>query len=224
MIPLKDTNPTGKFPFWVVVIIAINIYFFFQELTASDPDGFILKYALVPQQVTLSDPNTWWPFITSQFLHGGFIHIISNMLFLWIFGDNVAERLGFLIFPIFYLAAGVAGGLLQYIVDPASSIPMLGASGAIAGVLGAYYVLFPRHKIDTLVPVFGFVTVMAIPAQFMLFYWFITQLFSSAAAITSHTQSLGGVAYLAHIGGFIFGIIVGDLSKGSATTLEPLEA
>lgn len=212
MIPLRDSEPSRIFPFWVITIIAVNIYVFFLELTAPNPDIFIAQYALVPNLV---DPSIWqtlMPFITSQFLHGGFVHIISNMLFLWIFGDNVEARLGFLLFPIFYLASGAAGGAAQYLLMADSTIPMLGASGAIAGVLGAYFALFGHHSVKTLVPVFGFLTVVDIPASVMLFYWFITQLFSGAAAITVATE-VGGIAFFAHAGGFAFGWVVGGLFK-----------
>lgn len=213
MIPLRDSHPTGKFPFWVITIIAANVYVFYLELTSLNPDAFVAQFALIPSLVDFSIPQTLISFITSQFLHGGFIHIISNMLFLWIFGDNVEERLGFLLFPIFYLASGAAGGLAQYFLIPDSTIPMLGASGAIAGVLGAYLALFPRHTVKTLVPVFGFLTVMDIPASVMLLYWFITQLFSGAASITLATAGLGGIAFFAHAGGFAFGWIIGGLFK-----------
>lgn len=213
MIPLRDSHPANIFPFWVITIIALNIYVFFLELTAANPDLFIAQYALISNLVDLADSQTWIPFITSQFLHGGFVHIISNMLFLWIFGDNVEGRLGFLLFPIFYLAAGAAGGAAQYILDPNSTIPMLGASGAIAGVLGAYFALFGHHKIKTLVPVFGFLTVVDIPASVMLFYWFITQLFSGVASIPLAAEGLGGIAFFAHAGGFVFGWVVGRSFK-----------
>lgn len=213
MIPLRDSHSTGKFPFWVVTIIAINIYIFYLQLTAVNADQFVFQYALVPNLIDFSQLESLTPFITSQFLHGGFVHILSNMWFLWIFGDNVEEGIGFLLFPIFYLLAGVAGGFLQYIFIPTSQIPMLGASGAIAGVLGAYYVLFPKHKIDTLIPVFGFPTVVAIPASVMLFYWFFTQAFSGAFSIVSSVQALGGVAWFAHIGGFVVGWLIAQLVK-----------
>lgn len=213
MIPLRDSHSTGKFPFWVVTIIAINIYIFYLQLTAVNADQFVFQYALVPNLIDFSQLESLIPFITSQFLHGGFVHILSNMWFLWIFGDNVEEGIGFLLFPIFYLLAGVAGGFLQYIFIPTSQIPMLGASGAIAGVLGAYYVLFPKHKIDTLIPVFGFPTVVAIPASVMLFYWFFTQAFSGTFSIVSSVQALGGVAWFAHIGGFVVGWLIAQLVK-----------
>lgn len=219
MIPLSDSHPAGKFPFWVIVIIAINIYAFFLELTAPDMEtfiapatnSFIYQYALIPANVNFSDFSTLTPFITSQFLHGGFLHIISNMLFLWIFGDNVEARFGNILFPFFYLAGGAAGGLAQYFFTPSSTLPMLGASGAVAGVLGAYFAWFPNHNVKTLVPFFGFLTVINIPASIMLFYWIATQFLSSFFSLTSAYQDVGGVAYFAHIGGFIFGWILAKI-------------
>lgn len=216
MIPLRDSHPAGRFPFWVVAIIAINIYAFFLELASPNPDLFIAIYGLVPSLVDPIIPATWVPFITSQFLHGGFIHIISNMVFLWVFGDNVEEKIGILTFPLFYLGAGVVGGLSQYFVAPDSQIPMIGASGAVAGVLGVYFALFGHHTVKTLVPLFGFFSVIDVPASVMLFYWFITQLFSGAASITFDTTDLGGVAFMAHVGGFAFGWIVAQFYKKSA--------
>jgi membrane associated rhomboid family serine protease len=211
MIPLKDSEPSGIFPFWVLTIIGLNIYMFFLELTAPDLDIFITQYALIPSQVDFSSLTSLYPFVTSQFLHGGFLHIISNMLFLWIFGDNVEGRFGFLLFPLIYLASGVAGALTQYFFMPQSSIPMLGASGAIAGILGAYFAWFGHHTVKTLVPVFGFITVMNIPASVMLLYWFITQIFSGVASIAYTTADVGGVAFFAHAGGFGFGWIAAKL-------------
>lgn len=208
MIPLKDSHPSGIFPFWVLTIIAINIYAFYLELTATNPDAFISQFALIPNLVDFSNFESLIPFVTSQFLHGGFIHIISNMLFLWIFGDNVEGRFGFLLFPIIYLASGIAGGLAQFILNPDSTVPMIGASGAIAGVLGAYFAWFGHHTIKTLIPVFGFLTVIDVPASIMLFYWFITQLFSGAASITVASSDMGGIAFFAHAGGFAFGWVV----------------
>src|SRR3989344_2528645 len=115
MLPLKDSQPARIFPFWIYVIIALNIYVFFLELTTPNPERFIAQYALIPALVNFADFSSLLPFITSQFLHGGFLHIASNMLFLWVFGDNVEERLGFIFFPVFYLLAGIIGGLAQYI-------------------------------------------------------------------------------------------------------------
>lgn len=213
MIPLKDSQPAGIFPFWVATFIAVNIYVFYLELTATNPEAFISQFALIPRLVDPSSVESFLPFITSQFLHGGFIHIISNMLFLWIFGDNVEERVGFLFFPVFYLMAGAVGGFSQYIFMPHSSIPMLGASGAIAGTLGAYFALFPHHSIKTLVPIFGFFTIIDVPASIMLFYWFFTQIFAGVASLSIQMGDVGGVAFLAHAGGFAFGWVVGQTFK-----------
>ncbi|MBI2012105.1 rhomboid family intramembrane serine protease [Candidatus Daviesbacteria bacterium] len=212
MIPLRDSHPAGKFPFWTWLIIALNIYFFYLLLTSSNPDAFMATYALIPINVDLSNFATLIPFFTSQFLHGGFLHIISNMLFLHIFGDNVEARLGYLLFPIFYLFSGFIGGFAQYIFMPDSIIPMLGASGAVAGVLGAYFVYFPHHNIKTLIPFFGFFTVVDIPASIMLVYWFITQILAGTVSIGLPGDG-GGIAYFAHIGGFSTGWIIAKIFR-----------
>lgn len=212
MFPISDTKTSGGFQFWVIVIIAINFFVFWLESTSQNLDQFIGQFALIPSQLNFSSLNNLQPLITSQFLHGGFLHIISNMWFLWIFGDNVEERLGFLFFPIFYLIGGIAGGLAQYLITPTSTIPMLGASGAIAGVLGAYMALFPNHKIKTLVPVFGFFTIANIPAFVMLFYWFFIQFLSGTTSIISTSESMGGIAFFAHIGGFAAGWIIAKIT------------
>src|SRR3989344_5371142 len=139
MIPLFDTKSISKLSFWVIIIISINIYIFILELTSPDIEAFIVQYALIPSEINFGKLSTLSPFITSQFLHGGFLHIISNMLFLWVFGKNVEARAGYFLFPFFYLISGAAGGLAQYVFMPDSNIPMLGASGAVAGILGAYF-------------------------------------------------------------------------------------
>lgn len=211
MIPLSDTKTSGSFPLWVILIILANVWIFYLELTAQNPDFFISQFALIPSIVDFSNFDTLIPFITSQFLHGGFIHIISNMWFLWIFGDNVEENFGFFLFPIFYIFAGIMGGLTQYIFIPDSNIPMLGASGAIAGVLGAYLAIFPNHRVKTLVPIFGFFTILELPAFYVLFLWFFTQIFAGSASIMADTSSLGGIAFFAHVGGFISGWIFAKL-------------
>ncbi len=221
MIPLRDSNPTGKFPFWVIVIIAINLYVFYLEITSLNPDLFIANYALIPALLDFGNWESLRPLITSQFLHGGFLHIISNMLFLWVFGDNVEAKFGELLFPVFYLAAGVVGALTQYFFAADSFIPMLGASGAIAGVLGAYFAMFPNHKVDTLVPIFGFPAIVGIPASLMLFYWFFTQIFSGVLSIGVSSTEMGGVAFFAHIGGFAFGWLVAKIvNVGRVESLE----
>lgn len=213
MIPLKDSHPAGIFPFWTIAIIALNILVFFTQLSAPDLEAFIYQYALIPSTIDFGNWSSLIPFVTSQYLHGGILHIASNMLFLWVFGDNVEGKLGSIFFPIFYTLTGIVGGLAQYMLAPYSDIPMLGASGAVAGVLGAYFAMFPHHTIKTLVPVFGFVSVVNIPASVMLVYWFITQLFSGVGSVAAGAGELGGVAYLAHIGGFVTGWLIGSSFK-----------
>ena len=207
MFPIKDHHPSGKFPFVNLGLIFTNIYIFFKELTVIDLNSYINTYALVPRNVDFSRPETLTVFITSLFLHAGFLHILSNMWFLWIFGDNVEARLGHVKYLVFYLFCGIAASFGQHIFISNSALPMLGASGAIAGVLGAYLHFFPKSTIDTLIPIFGFPTIMAIPASFMLIYWFITQAFSGAASIVVATASVGGVAYIAHAAGFLSSLI-----------------
>lgn len=219
MFPISDTQTSGRFPFWVFAIIIANAFVFILELTAPDTDQFVAQFALTPSQLNFFDFNSLKTLITSQFLHGGFVHILSNMWFLWIFGDNVEEIFGFFFFPIFYLLSGIAGGLAQYALDPISNIPILGASGAIAGVLGAYMALFPNHSIKTLIPVFGFVTTANLPAYIMLFYWFFTQLFSGTASIIASTTSIGGVAFFAHIGGFAAGYLIAKINPEENATI-----
>lgn len=208
MIPISDSRPAGIFPFWTILIIAINVIVFFLELTSPNPDAFISQYALIPSYVNFNDPVSLLPFITSQFLHGGWLHIISNMLFLWVFGDNVEGKLGFVLYPIFYIVCGVVAALAQYFTAPDLQIPMLGASGAVAGVLGAYFAWFSQHTVKTLVPIFGFFTLIDVPAGFMLFYWIATQFLAGAFSLG---DQMGGVAYFAHIGGFIAGFLLAKL-------------
>jgi membrane associated rhomboid family serine protease len=211
MFPLSDTKGSGKFAFWVLTFITINIIVFYLELTSTSPDLFVYRYALIPALIDFSNLSTLTPFITSQFLHGGFLHIISNMWFLWIFGRNVEERLGFLLFPIFYLFCGAGGAYLQFLFQEGSIIPNLGASGAIAGVLGAYLVFFSSHKIKTLIPIFGLPAIIDIPASFMLIYWFFTQLFSGTTSVLTAQADIGGIAFFAHIGGFGVGWLIAKM-------------
>lgn len=213
MFPISDSIKVHRFPFLNIGLIAITIYVFFQQFATSSPDLFIQKYALIPTLIKISDPSTFAPFFTAIFLHGGFLHIISNMWFLWIFGDNVEMRLGWIFYSILYLIAGIIGNFVQYFLMPNSSIPMLGASGAVAGVLGAYYVFFPHSKIKTFIPVFGLPAIIEISAPFMLGYWFILQLISGAASLPFSSQ--GGIAFWAHVGGFLTGVIIAKIFGGS---------
>ncbi|MEW6046653.1 MAG: rhomboid family intramembrane serine protease [Bacillota bacterium] len=153
-------------------------------------------------------PPVWLTLFTSMFLHAGWLHVGSNMLYLWIFGDNVEDRLGHGRYAAFYLIGGLAAGLLQAVVAAGAAAPTIGASGAVAAVLGGYWLLYPWAKVSTLVPIFFFITIADIPALFFLLFWFVTQLWNGALALTTSPTLVGGVAWWAHIGGFITGLIL----------------
>ncbi len=198
MIPLRDENPTENFPYITVSLIVINVTVFIYQLIAGSP--FTEYFALKPYNIFHSPTGfDCFTFISSMFLHGSLSHIIGNMLFLWIFGDNVEDTLGKIRYIIFYLICGIAAGLLHTLFNINSKIPTLGASGAISGVLGAYLVLFPTARVLTLVPIFWFIRLIYLPAKVFLIVWFIFQFLY----ITS--PAAGGVAFLAHIGGFAVG-------------------
>ena len=207
MFPIRDTKNSGKFPVVNLALIAVNIYIFYLELTAPSTNLFIDKYALIPANISIFNINTLTPFITSMFLHAGFLHIASNMWFLWIFGDNVEAKIGHLKYLVFYLFCGTAAAIIQYLFIYRSALPVLGASGAIAGVLGAYLKLFPKNKVDTLIPVFVLPLIISVPAAFMLIYWFLIQAFASFSQIVPSTVTFEGIAYTAHAGGFLVGFL-----------------
>jgi membrane associated rhomboid family serine protease len=213
MFPLSDSAKAPRFPFMMWLLILANVYVFIRELMAPNIDTFVSHYALIPAHVDFTNYITLIPFITAIFLHGGFLHILSNMWFLYIFGDNVEGELHPVGFLLLFLVAGIAGNLLQYFIMPSSTIPMLGASGAIAGVLGCYYVLFPSSKVKTLLFLFIFVTIIDVSAPIILGYWFILQLISGAGSLSQSSIDQGGVAFFAHIAGFIIGLIVGRMVK-----------
>jgi membrane associated rhomboid family serine protease len=205
MIPLRDTQPSYSTPFVTVAIIIVNVLAFLYQVSL-DPyssNWFIAHYAIVPDRLQYRD------MVTAMFLHGGWMHLIGNMWFLWIYGDNVEDVLGHTKYLVFYLLCGVAAAILHVMLNPYSRVPTLGASGAIAGVMGAYMVKFPHSRIITLVPILIFFTTMEIPAIFMLAYWFLIQIFSGVGSIGySNVSSGGGVAWFAHIGGFIAGVVL----------------
>lgn len=213
MIPLRDSAPSHRFPLITYAFILASVVAFWLELTAPDLDAFVFRYALVPRRLSFTEFSSLVPLLTSQFLHGGFVHLVSNMWFLKIFGDSVEAVLGWVRYAFFYLGSGVAAGLVQYMTNTQSEIPMLGASGAVAGVLGAYFVFFPRHRIETIIPLWGFWQVVDLPASFMLLYWFVTQLFSGIASL-GIPSTFGGIAFFAHAGGFVFGWLVARSTRG----------
>ncbi|MBI4079427.1 MAG: rhomboid family intramembrane serine protease [Candidatus Levybacteria bacterium] len=211
MIPISDSIRAHRFPLLNISLIAANIFVFYLQFSAVNPDLFILQYALIPSQINISDFSTFYPFVTAMFLHGGILHIASNMLFLWVFGDNVETHFGWLFFLPVYFISGIVGNAVQYMLNPTSTIPMIGASGAVAGMLGAYYVLFPHARIKTLIPFFGFFSVIEIPAGFMLGYWFVLQILSGAVSLPMMDSQTGGIAFFAHIGGFAAGVLFAQL-------------
>lgn len=213
MFPLSDSIKADKFPFLNYFLVAATIVIFIVQFISPDPDSFIMKYALIPAHINLTHVQSLLPFVTSIFLHGGIVHILTNMWFLLVFGDNVNDRLSPLGFLLLYVGAGIAGNIAQYLVNPHALIPMLGASGAVAGILGCYFVLFPYAKIKTVIFIIFFITIMEVSAPIMLGYWFILQLFSGAGSLSTITTSAGGVAFFAHIAGFLLGVIVGNMVK-----------
>ena len=202
MIPLRDIIPSRTVPYITVTIIVLNALAWLYELSLPREllPVFLQIYGVVPANFHAAT------LISSMFLHGGWSHIIGNMWYLWIFGDNIEDRLGHGRFIVFYLLCGITAALGQIIVDPSSRLPTIGASGAIAGVMGAYFVLYPQSRVLTLIP-WIFLQVVELPAIVLLGFWFLMQLFSAGAiAVTSSTHG-GGVAFAAHVAGFVMGII-----------------
>lgn len=197
MIPLRSSERTYSPATVSLLLILINILVFFLELRQPD---IMRDYGIIPDRFHFSS------LLTSLFIHGGWLHIVGNMWFLWIFGPAIEDLLGHSRFLIFYLLCGVAAGFTHILLNPFSPVPTIGASGAIAGVMGAYLVKFPRARINTLVPIFIFITTVEMPAAFLLIYWFLIQFFSGAGSFGYSTVSKGDVAWFAHVGGFLAGI------------------
>jgi membrane associated rhomboid family serine protease len=209
MIPLRDVIPSRTTPYITVTIIILNVlaWLFELALPADVRTVFLQVYGVVPADFHATT------LITSMFLHGGWMHVLGNMWYLWIFGDNVEDRLGHGRFIVFYLLCGIIAALGQIAIDPASTLPTIGASGAIAGVMGAYFVLYPRSRVLTLIPLIIFWEIIELPAIVLLGFWFVIQLFSAGTiAITASTGG-GGVAFAAHVAGFVVGMIGGLLFR-----------
>jgi membrane associated rhomboid family serine protease len=211
MFPIGDDNSARRtVPVVTYVLIALNVLFFFVELGSGDP--FIMKWAFVPSRFLANPLGDFLTLFSSMFMHAGWLHLGSNMLYLWIFGDNVEDRFGHIKFIIFYLLCGLVSTFAQLAFSTGSNLPNLGASGAIAGVLGAYLILFPQGKIRVLQGT----QVIQVSALIVIGLWIVLQFFSSVASITSAVDT-GGVAYMAHVGGFIAGIVLTFLFRGSST-------
>jgi membrane associated rhomboid family serine protease len=228
MLPLADHNPRHRFPFVNYTLIALNVLAFLWELSLGpDLQRVLFDLAFVPRKFFV--PGHWdydiFSAFFSMFLHGGFMHIGSNMLYLWIFGDNIEDRLGHVRYTIFYFACGMAATLAHAFAAPGSMLPAIGASGAIAGVLGGYIILFPHAQISTIVPIFFVVTVQRLPAIVILGLWFVLQIFSGVGSLgVSDAQDMGGVAWFAHIGGFVAGMILIVLMGGRRPPRGPAPA
>jgi len=223
MIPLRDANPTRRTPFVTLGLIVACFVVFAWELglqatSEASLNAFVTEWGVVPAELLdawgsgqiLSQETA--TLVTSQFLHGGWLHLIGNMLYLWIFGNNIEDRLSPIPFLLFYLFGGVIAGLTQVAVDPSSTVPLIGASGAIAATLGAYFVLFPGARITTLVFLGFFYQLINVPAIVVLGFWFVLQLLDGVGQIGRETGA-AGVAFFAHIGGFVFGAAIGWLLR-----------
>ncbi|MBE0475831.1 MAG: rhomboid family intramembrane serine protease [Coriobacteriia bacterium] len=211
MIPLRDENPTRRFPWVTVALIAANVAMFaYQVSLGPGIVEFVTRWAFVPARFFGApwDPRQWLTVFAAMFMHAGLLHIGGNMLYLWIFGNNVEDRLGRPRFIGFYLLAGVAATLAQGLVDTGSVIPNLGASGAVAGVLGGYLLLYPGAAVLTVIPIFFFIEVARVPAAFVIGFWFVLQLANGLIALAPGTAQVGGVAWFAHLGGFAAGALM----------------
>lgn len=226
MIPIRDTQRTRIVPVMTWLLILVNTFAFLLEffLPASLSDSFVYTFALIPARISLLNPFTWLPFLTHIFLHGSWFHLISNMWFLMIFGDNIEERMGSVRYLLFYLLGGISAGLLQYFFSPGLEIPTLGASGAVAAIMGAYFILYPSSRVVTFVPIFFFGGFIRLPAILYLGFWFLMQVFSGLNSFNMASgMQAGGVAWWAHVGGFLFGmLLVRRFAKRSySTSVEP---
>lgn len=219
MIPIRDENPTRRFPWLTLALIAANVTAFV-HLSMLDPRSLEMvwtQWSVVPARF-LADPfspHEMATLFTSMFMHGGLVHLLGNMLYLWIFGNNVEDRLGPARFLGFYLACGVAAALTQIAAAPYAEVPMLGASGAIAGVLAAYLLLFPGAAVVTIIPVLFFVEVARVPAYLVIGFWFVLQLGNGLASLST-AATAGGTAWFAHIGGFIAGLVLALPARSSS--------
>jgi membrane associated rhomboid family serine protease len=216
MLPLRDDIPASRFPAATLGIIAINVLIFFHELKLGPRlEDLLLTFAVTPARYTVPDvaalyslPQQIVAFFSSMFLHGGWIHLLGNMWTLWIFGDNVEDRLGRPRYVALYLASGLAAAFLHIYTNAGSMVPTIGASGAIAGIMGAYFRFYPQARVETLVPPFFFGPVFELPAVLFLGWWFLLQFFNGAMTLGARGQGFSGIAWWAHVGGFLFGFVV----------------
>ncbi|NLI82903.1 MAG: rhomboid family intramembrane serine protease [Deltaproteobacteria bacterium] len=216
MIPLRDANPSRGTPFVNLTIIGVcTLIFIYELMLGGGLERFLFTYGLIPAKLTRPEIALHFslfervlPLFTSMFLHGGWLHVIGNMWTLYIFGDNVEGELGHVRYLLFYILSGLIAGAMQVVISYDSRIPTIGASGAVAGVMGAYFILYPRARILAFVPIFFFFTLVEIPAYVFLGLWFALQFFSGTFSLLASAQGVGGVAWWAHIGGFAGGVFL----------------
>ncbi|MBX9947929.1 MAG: rhomboid family intramembrane serine protease [Candidatus Obscuribacterales bacterium] len=211
MFPLRDSQPSGSIAFITYLIIAINVLVFLFEVSLGDHglSVFLRNFGLVPEVfIQQFGPYEIFTLFSCMFLHGGWMHLISNMWALFIFGDNIEDKLGHFGYLVFYLACGVCAGLTQVFMSQGSVIPTVGASGAIAGVLGGYIICYPTARVLTAIPIFFIIRLIEVPAAVYLGFWFLSQFFTGFASIAKETGEEGGVAWWAHVGGFVAGIVL----------------
>lgn len=214
MLPIRDTIRSRSLPVvnWILIIINLLVFLVETRLSPVQLEGFLRTWGLVPAQVDPLNPLTWTPFLTHMFLHGGWYHFLSNMWILFIFGDNVEDRIGSLRYLVFYLLGGIAAGAAQMLLTSNPTIVAIGASGAIAAVMGAYFLFYPRARIITIIPIWIIPWFVQVPALVFLGLWFISQLFSGVLSLaTASGAAMGGIAWWAHIGGFLFGLLAAKL-------------
>jgi membrane associated rhomboid family serine protease len=224
VIPISDEIRSRRVPLVNYAVIGINVVVFLFQLTLGrEVQALFMALGAVPARLTSpsSSPLVYVTLLTSMFLHGGWMHLIGNMLYLGIFGDNVEDAMGHGWYTLFYLIAGIAAGVAQVATAPSSTIPAVGASGAIAGVLGVYLVLYPTAPVRVLVPTFFFMRLARLPAVVVLGMWFVIQLFNGALSFGVRTMATGGVAWFAHIGGFVAGLIVGAVLRATRGPRQP---
>ncbi len=217
LIPLRDNIPSRRAPIMTVLLIAVNVVCFLWELTLPPKllRSAVFAFGVVPARFwepelsggTASPVDASLPLLTSMFLHGGWLHLVGNMWSLWIFGDNVEDRMGRLRFLLFYVVSGIAAGLTHVLANPGSTVPTVGASGAIAGVMGGYFLMFPRSRILMVLPLFFYPLFFEMPAFFFLGYWFFVQVFSGTLSLAA-PAGVGGIAWWAHGGGFVTGALL----------------
>ena len=216
MIPLRDNIPASRFPAVTVLVIAMNLLFFLHELKLGPQlQEYLLLHGVVPVRYTVPDVarlftmhEQFLAIFSSMFLHGGWIHLLGNLWILWIFGDNVEDRLGHGRFLALYIGAGIAAALLHIVTNAHSAVPTIGASGAIAGVMGAYFRFYPQARVETIIPPFFFGPTFVLPAVLFLGWWFLLQFFNGALSLGMRGPGFSGVAWWAHVGGFVFGVLI----------------